>query len=160
MLLIRPATLTDVPLLSTLIHEFAEYEHLAHLTCVNEEDLIRDGFGPSPKFRVLLAEWKGQPAGYALFFEFYSSFRGQAGLFLEDLFVRPQFRKQRIGRTLLGHVARIAWKEKYFCMRWVVLDWNSPAIQFYRGLGAVFLDEWKAVCLIGDPLQAVAEEVI
>ena len=158
MLSIRPVTLEDVPLLSTLIHELAEYDRLGHEASVTEEDLSRDGFGPRPKFRAILAEWNGEAAGYALFFEFYSSFQGRAGLFLDDLYVRPQLRKNGIGRALLAHVAGIAWKEKYFCVRWEVLDWNTPAIKFYSDLGAVFLDEWKAVCLIGDPLQAVAEE--
>ena len=158
MLSIRPATIEDVPLLSTLIHELAEYDRLGHEASVTEEDLMRDGFGPRPKFRAVVAEWNGEAAGYALFFEFYSTFQGRAGLFLDDLYVRPQLRKNGIGRALLAHVAGIAWKEKYFCVRWEVLDWNTPAIKFYSDLGAVFLDEWKAVCLIGDPLQAVAEE--
>ena len=153
MLSIRPATLEDVPLLSTMIHEFAEYDRLGHEASVTEEELIRDGFGPHPKFRVVIAEWDGQAAGYALFFEFYSSFQGRAGLFLDDLFVRPQFRKHGIGRALLAHVAGIAWKEKYFCMRWEVLDWNTPAIEFYRKLGAVFLDEWKAVASSAIPCR-------
>jgi GNAT superfamily N-acetyltransferase len=157
MLLIRPATIQDAPLLNTLIHELADYEHLASEACVTEEDIARDGFGPNPKFRAVIAEWEGQVAGYALFFEFYSSFQGRAGLFLDDIFVRPQFRKQGVGKALLAHVAGIAWKEKYFCMRWEVLDWNTPAIEFYRNLGAVFLDEWKPACLIGDALQAVSE---
>ena len=158
MLSIRPVTLEDVPLLSTLIHELAEYDRLGHEASVTEEDLTRDGFGPRPKFRAILAEWNGEAAGYALFFEFYSTFQGRPGLFLDDLYVRPQLRKNGIGRALLAHVAGIAWKEKYFCVRCEVLDWNTPAIKFYGDLGAVFLDEWKAVCLIGDPLQAVAEE--
>jgi GNAT superfamily N-acetyltransferase len=157
MLSIRPATTQDAGLLNTLIHELAEFEKLLHETSVTEEDLLRDAFGPNPKFRAVIAEWDGQVAGYALFFEFYSTFQGRAGLFLEDIFVRPQFRKHGIGRGLLAHVAEIAWREKYFCMRWEVLDWNRPAIDFYKGLGAVFLDEWKAVCLIGEPLQALAE---
>ena len=155
MLNVRPATKNDAPLLRNLIHELADFERLAHETIITEEDVMRDGFGPTPKFRTLIAEWDGQAAGYALFFEFYSSFQGRAGLFLEDIFVRPQYRKHGIGSELLAQVARIAWEEGYFCLRWEVLDWNSTAIEFYRKLGAEFLDEWKAVCLIGDALQAV-----
>lgn len=155
MLNVRPATKNDALLLRNLIHELADFERLAHETIITEEDVMRDGFGPTPKFRALIAEWDGQPAGYTLFFEFYSSFQGRAGLFLEDIFVRPQYRKHGIGSELLARVASIAWEEDYFCLRWEVLDWNHPAIEFYRKLGAEFLDEWKAVCLIGDALQAV-----
>lgn len=158
MLSIRPATNSDVPLLTTLIRELAEYDRLANEAAVTEDDIARDGFGAAPKFRAVIAEWDGRVAGYALFFEFFSSFQGRAGLFLDDLFVREEFRKHGVGKGLLGHVAGIAWKDGYFCMRWEVLDWNTPAIEFYRNLGAVFLDEWKAACLIGDALQAVAEE--
>jgi GNAT superfamily N-acetyltransferase len=158
MLSIRPATINDASLLTVLIHELAEYERLSHETIVTDEDIARDGFGPDPKFRAVIAEWSQQVAGYALFFEFYSTFQGRAGLFLEDIFVRPPFRRQGIGKALLAHVAGIARTEQYFCMRWEVLDWNTPAIDFYRRLGAVFLDEWRAACLIGDALQAVADE--
>jgi GNAT superfamily N-acetyltransferase len=157
MLSIRPATVQDAPLLTILIRELAEYEHLSHEVSMTEEDITRDGFGSHPKFRAVIAEWEGQVVGYALFFEFYSSFQGRAGIFLDDLFVRPHYRKRGIGRALLAHVAAIAWKEKYFCMRWEVLDWNTSAINFYNSLGAVFLDEWKPAVLIGDALQAVAE---
>jgi GNAT superfamily N-acetyltransferase len=157
MLSIRPATAADAATLNVLIHELAEFEKLLHETSVTEEDILRDAFGPAPKFRAVIAEWDGQPAGYAIFFDFYSTFQGRTGLFLEDIFVRPQLRKQGIGKELLAHVAGIAVREKYFCMRWEVLDWNKPAIEFYQSLGAVFLDEWKAVCLIGEPLQALAE---
>jgi len=157
MLSIRMATVEDAATLNILIHELAEYEKLLHETSVTEEDIIRDAFGDKPKFRAVIAEWKGEVAGYALFFDFYSTFQGRTGLFLEDIFVRPQLRKKGIGKELLAYVAGIAWNEKYFCMRWEVLDWNKPAIDFYQDLGAVFLDEWKAVCLIGDPLQSLAE---
>jgi GNAT superfamily N-acetyltransferase len=156
MLSIRPATSRDVPQLTTLIRELAEYDRLDYETAVTEEDIARDGFGTRPKFRAILAEWSGQIAGYALFFEFYSTFQGRAGLFLDDIFVRPQFRKQGVGKALLAHVAGVAVKENYFCIRCEVLDWNNPAIDFYRELGAVSLDEWKSLCLLGDSLQDVA----
>ncbi len=157
MLSIRPATIKDASLLATMILELAQYEKLDHEAAVTAESIARDGFGPHPKFRAIVAELDGKPAGYAVFFEFYSTFQGRAGLFLEDLYVRPPLRKQGIGQALLNYVARIAWEEDYFCMRWEVLDWNKPAIDFYQRLGAVFLDEWKAVMLIGDPLQAAAD---
>jgi GNAT superfamily N-acetyltransferase len=157
MLSIRPATSKDAALLTTLIHELAEFDRLGHEAGVTEEDIARDGFGPNPKFRAVIAESDGQVSGYAVFFEFYSTFQGRAGLFLDDIFVREKFRKQGIGKALVAHVAGIAWKEGYFSMRWEVLDWNTPAIEFYRKLGAVFLDEWKAALLVGDALQAVAE---
>jgi GNAT superfamily N-acetyltransferase len=157
MLSIRPATIRDAALLAAMILELAQYEKLDHEAAVTAESIARDGFGPKPKFRAIIAEVDGKAAGYAVFFEFYSTFQGRAGLFLEDLYVRPPLRKQGIGQALLNYVARIAWEEDYFCMRWEVLDWNKPAIDFYQRLGAVFLDEWKAVMLIGDPLQAAAD---
>ena len=157
MLSIRPATANDAQLLTTLILELAEYDRLRAEAAVTAEDIARDGFGPRPKFRAVIAESDGQVAGYALFFEFYSSFQGRTGLFLDDIFVRPQFRHKGIGKALLAHVASIAWNENYFCMRWEVLDWNKPAIDFYSNLGAVFLDEWKSVMLVGDALQSAAD---
>ncbi len=158
MLNIRPATTDDAYLLKTLIHELAEYDRLEAETIVTEEDVLRDGFGEPPKFRALIAEWDGHVAGYALFFEFYSSFQGRAGLFLEDIFVRPPLRKKGIGTELLAAVAKIAWDEEYFCLRWEVLNWNKPAIEFYQKLNAEFLDEWRSVCLIGDAMLAVTEK--
>lgn len=159
MLTIRAATRADAPLVTRLIHELAEFERLGHETAITEEDVLRDGFGERPRFRVLIAEWQKQVAGYALFFEFYSSFQGRPGLFLEDIFVRPNFRQHGIGTKLLAAVAEIAWEEDYFCLRWEVLDWNKPAIQFYEKLGAEFLDEWRAVMLIGDALQSVTQKL-
>jgi GNAT superfamily N-acetyltransferase len=156
MLTIRPASAEDAPLLTALILELAEFEKLRDEAGVTEDAITRDGFGPHPKFRAVIAMWDEQVAGYAVFFEFYSSFQGRAGLFLDDIYVRPKFRKQGIGKALIAHVAGIAWREEYFCMRWEVLDWNSPAIEFYRKLGAVFLDEWKEVLLVGDALEAAA----
>jgi len=112
MLNIRPATKGDSYLLKTLIHELADYEHLEHETIITEEDVLRDGFAEHPKFRALIAEWNGEVSGYALFFEFYSTFQGRAGLFLEDIFVRPAFRKKGIGTELLAAVAKLAWEEE------------------------------------------------
>jgi GNAT superfamily N-acetyltransferase len=117
MLSIRPATIEDAPQLAAMIRELAEFEHLDHEMNTTAEDLVRDGFGEQPKFRAVLALWDGEPVGYAVFFEFYSSFQGRAGLFLDDLFVRPSFRKRGIGKSLLAHVAGIAFKEKYVVSR-------------------------------------------
>ena len=157
MLLIRPATADDAALLRTMILELAEYERELEMVGITEADLARDGFGPNPKFRALIAEWEQQPAGYAFFFGYYSTWAGP-GLFLEDLFVRPQFRSRGIGKALLAAVAKIAVQENSYAVHWEVLDWNTQAIDFYTKLGAVFLNEWKAVCLIGDALEAVAVE--
>ena len=160
MLSIRPATKDDAALLAAMIRELAEFERLEHEVSMTEQDLLRDGFGPHPKFRAVIAQWNGEPVGYAVFFDFFSSFQGRAGLFLDDLFVRPAFRKHGIGKALLAHVAGIAWREKYFCMRWEVLDWNTPAIDFYKNIGASFLEEWKPAILIGDALEAAAKEAV
>ena len=157
MLSIRAATLNDVALLKALIFELAEYERKRDQVVISEADLVRDGFGPQPKFRALIAEWDGQAAGYALFFGFYSSWEGRPGLFLEDLFVRQTFRGKGIGKALLANVAGIAKRENCYGVRWEVLDWNQPAIDFYKRLGATFLDQWKSVLLTGDALERAAE---
>jgi GNAT superfamily N-acetyltransferase len=158
MLTIRSATINDAPLLATLIRELAEFERLSHEAIVTDEDILRDGFGPQPKFRSLIAEWDGQTAGYVVFFEFYSTFQGRSGLFLEDIYVRPEYRQKGIGAALLARAAKVAWEENYFCLRWEVLDWNTPAIEFYKKLGAELLNEWKAVILLGDALQSLVEK--
>jgi GNAT superfamily N-acetyltransferase len=153
MLSIRPAVASDVPLLKTLIHEFAEFYKFP--VSITEKQLSRDGFSSRPKFRVLIAEWAGQAAGYALFFDHYSSFRGRA-IFLEDLFVRPQFRRKNVGKALFARVATIAREDGPFGVIFNVLQWNRPAIKFYEELGATFWDDWKTVCLQGDALRALA----
>ncbi len=154
MLLIRPATASDVPVLKTLIHEFAEFERLP--VTVSEASLLRDGFGTGPKFRVLMAEWNGDAAGYAFFFDYYSTFEGRSGLFLEDVYVRQLYRGKQIGKALLTRVAAIAREENRFGVRWQVLDWNTPAIEFYRKLGAEFLDDRRTLGLQGDALERLA----
>ncbi len=157
MLSIRAATVNDVALLKNLICEFAEYERERRLVMITEADLVRDGFGPEPKFRAMIAEWDGQAAGYALFFGFYSTWEGRPGLFLEDLFVRQAFRGKGIGKALLAKVAGIARRENCYGVRWEVLDWNQPAIDLYKTLGATFLDHRKAVVLTGEALGRAAE---
>src|SRR5689334_21162362 len=118
MLSFRRHTNDDSCLLKTLIPELAEYDKVAAETIITQKDVPAYGFGDHPRFRALLAEWDGQDAGYALFFEFYSSFQGRAGLFLVVTFVRPPLRKNGIGTDLLAAVAKIAWEEEYFCLRW------------------------------------------
>jgi len=158
MLSIRAATVNDAGLLAGMIRELAEYERELDQVVVTETDLVRDGFGREPKFRVVIAEWNGQAAGYALFFGFYSTWIGRPGMFLEDLFVRPQFRGLGIGKALLAHVAHLARREGCFGVRWQVLDWNQAAIDFYKSIGATFLDSWRSVLLTDEPLQQLAEK--
>jgi GNAT superfamily N-acetyltransferase len=150
MLSIRHANLHDVGELKALIHEMGEYERMP--VVVTKESLARDGFGPRPEFRVLIAEWDGQPAGYAFFFDCYSTFRGR-GLFLEDLFVRAQFRKKRVGDALLSRVAAVARAENRFGIMLNVLGWNRPAIEFFRKHNA----DWKTACLDREALQSLDE---
>jgi len=152
MLTIRAANVGDAAVISKLISELAEYEKQSEQVRTTEADILRDGFGEHPEFRVLIAEWHGVPAGFALFFSYYSTWRG-AGLYLEDLFVRPELRKRGIGKALLAEVARAAEQEKRVFIRWAVLNWNQSAIAMYRTLGAGFLDEWRTVLLAGEGLK-------
>ena len=158
MLSIRPATVDDAGLLARMIHELAEYERELDQVTVTEADLVRDGFGREARFRAVIAEWDGQPAGYAFFFGFYSTWVGRPGLFLEDLFVRPQFRGLGIGKSLLAHIAGLAREEQCFGVGWQVLDWNQAAIDFYKSIGATFLDDWRSVLLTDEPFQRLAEK--
>jgi GNAT superfamily N-acetyltransferase len=144
MLSTRPATIADVPLLRRLIQELAEYERESQAVLITEEELSSDGFGPHPKFRAIIAEWDRQPAGYAVFFTSYSTWTG-SGLFLEDLFVREPFRGRGVGKALLCQVAEIARKDGHHTIRLDVLDWNEPAIKFYKSLGAEYLQQWRNV---------------
>ncbi len=157
MLQIRPATIHDVALLRTMIRELAEFEREPDQVTITEEELARDGFGKNPRFRAFIAEWDGHPAGYALIFEYYSSWSGR-GLFLEDLFVRDAYRGRGIGKALLAAVARIAIDERCYGIHWEVLDWNEKAIEFYQELGATFRDQWRPVCLSDEALRRLAEK--
>ena len=157
MLKIRQATVTDAALIRRLIWELADFEKAPDEVLTTEADIVRDGFGANPLFRALIAERQGQSAGYALFFPYYSTWRG-AGLYLEDLFVRPDFRARGIGGALLARVAQIAEQERYVFMKWEVLSWNQPAIEIYKALGADFMDEWKSAFLAGESLRRLAEK--
>jgi GNAT superfamily N-acetyltransferase len=157
MLKIRKATVKDVPLILSFIHELAEYEKEPRAIRATEDDLIRDGFSKNPKFRAIIAEWDGNPAGMAFFFRNYSTWQGKHGLFLEDLFVRPQFRRKGIGKALMVHLARIAIEEKCYGIRWEVLDWNTSAIDVYQRLGASFREHWRGMQIIGEDLRQLSE---
>jgi GNAT superfamily N-acetyltransferase len=157
MLTIRPATVEDTALLRSLIWELADYEKEPDEVRITADDLARDGFGATPRFRALIAEWDGQPAGFALFFGYYSTWRG-AGLYLEDLFVRPAFRGHGIGTAFLAKVALIARQENCVLLRWEVLDWNNSAIEMYNALGGDFFDDRRTVMLTGEYLQKLADK--
>ena len=156
MLSIRAAKPKDAALLATLIRELAEYDRLGNEAMVVEEDVLRDGFGPNPKFQCVIAEWGGQPAGFAFYFYNYSTWQGRPGLYLEDLFVRPQYREKGIGKALLIHLAQVAVRENCGRFQWQVLDWNTPAIQFYESLGARKLTEWLTMRLEGEELKRLS----
>lgn len=156
LLLIRNATAQDAPLMLDFIRKLAEYEREPKAVIATERDLIRDGFGSSPRFRCLIAEWDGSPAGFAFFHYNYSTWRGQPGLYLEDLFVLTEMRGKGIGRALLQRLAQIALDEHCYGLRWMVLEWNTPAIKFYDSIGAELLDEWETMLLRGDALKQLA----
>lgn len=158
MLRIRQATIQDISLVLQFIRELAEYEKAPQAAVATADDLKRDGFSSNPKFRVSIAEWEGEPAGFAFFFYHYSTWRGQPTLFLEDLFVRPRFRGKGIGRALLVYLARIAVDENCGRFEWQVLDWNTPAIEFYQSLGAVAMKEWLTMRVTGGALAKLAAQ--
>jgi GNAT superfamily N-acetyltransferase len=159
MLTIRPATIRDVPLILAFIHDLAEYERDPDAVVATQQDLIRDGFtAGQEKFFVLIADWDSKPAGFAFYFFNYSTWLGKPGLYLEDLFVKPEFRGKGIGKALLAKLAQIAVRENCYGMRWQVLDWNTPAIDFYQALGGKLMKEWLTVRLMGEPLRALAAQ--
>jgi GNAT superfamily N-acetyltransferase len=153
---VRPADPNDVTLILRFIRALAVYEREPDAVVATEEALLAHGFGPNPYFQCLIAELDGEPAGFALFFFDYSTWLGRPGLYLEDLFVDPAFRGKGIGKMLLERLARVAFERGCGRMKWEVLDWNQPAIDFYRAMGAEFLDEWRNVCLSGNSLKRLA----
>ena len=153
---IAPAAESDARLVLSFIRKLAEYEKMSHHVVATEEQIREHVFGANPVAEVLLAYWAEEPVGFALYFRDFSTFLGQAGIYLEDLFVEPEYRGKGIGKALLVQLARIAVERGYGRMQWSVLDWNAPSIEFYRSLGAVALDEWTGYRLSGEALDRLA----
>jgi len=154
--IIRPATAPDVSLILALIRGLAEYERAPEQVIATEEDLLRDGFGPNPFYFCLIAEHDGKPAGFAFYFFDYSTWIGRPGIYLEDLFVYPELRGLGIGKALLKQVAAIAVEKGCARLKWSVLDWNTPAIDFYKSMGGELMDEWTNVRIQGEALERLA----
>lgn len=157
MLKLRPATPEDAPLILQFIRELAEYERDPKAAVATEADILRHAFSEHPLIHVVLAEWEGRPAGFALYFFNFSTWQGKPGLYLEDLFVRPALRGFGIGKALLKHLARIA--VEHGCTRyvWQVLDWNEPSIKFYEAMGARQMKNWITCRVDGEALARMAE---
>ena len=153
---IDPATEADVPLILSLIKGLAEYERLSHQVTATEDDIRESLFGDPRVAEAVIARVADEPAGYALWFHTYSTFLGRRGLYLEDLFVLPTWRGRGIGKALLAHVARCAVERDCGRLEWSVLDWNEPAIRFYKSLGARPVGEWTIFRLAGQELSALA----
>lgn len=157
-LTLRAAESRDAELILALVRELAEYEKLSGEVVADAERIRTALFGPRPAAEVVIAEYEGAPAGFALFFTNFSTFLGRSGIYLEDLFVRPAHRRHGIGRALLAHLAQLATARGCGRLEWAVLDWNEPAIQFYRELGARPMDEWTVFRVTDDALAALAAQ--
>lgn len=157
MLSIRNATAADVSLIRDFICRLAEYEREPEAVLATEDDLRQYGFGANPLFRCLIADWSGQPAGFALYFYNYSTWRGKPGLYLEDLFVLPEMRGKGIGKALLEKLAQVAVAENCYGIAWQVLEWNEPAIKFYESIGATTMDAWETMRIMEPALSRLAQ---
>ena len=155
---IRPASEADVPLILGFIRELAEYEKLLHEVKATEAELKHQLFGARPHAECVIAELGGKPAGFALFFHNFSTFLAKPGLYLEDLYVRPELRGKGVGKKLLAHLASLALRRGCGRFEWAVLDWNKPAIDFYQGIGAQMMERWKINRLTGKALEKLAAE--
>ena len=155
-LVIRPALPADVPTILNFIRELALYEREPDAVLATEADLLRDGWGPTPRFTAVIADHNGIPAGFALYFTSYSTWRGHHGIRLEDIYVTPHLRRQGIGKALLAHLARIAVDQGCPRLEWDVLAWNAPAIAVYEAIGAKILTEWRIMRLSDEALQTLA----
>ncbi|MEE4244966.1 MAG: GNAT family N-acetyltransferase [Kangiellaceae bacterium] len=159
-LVLRSAEARDVGQIHKFIADLAEYEKLRHEMIATEQQLQETLFGPTPYAHVVIAEWNSQAAGFALYFYNYSTFLAKPGLYLEDLFVLPEFRNNKIGKALLCHLAKIAVDNNCGRFEWSVLDWNQPAIDFYRAMGAEGMDEWTVQRVSGDALIKLAAQSV
>lgn len=157
-LLLRPARPDDVPLVLGFIRDLAEYERLSHEVVADETILRESLFGPRPYAEVVLAQWRGEAVGFALFFHSFSTFLGRPGIYLEDLYVRPEARARGVGARLLAHLARLAVERGCGRLEWSVLDWNEPAIRFYEARGARAMSEWTVYRVTGGALAALAAD--
>lgn len=150
---IRSATLDDAAQIIRFIEALAAYEKLSHEAEATEADILRDLFGAEPKVFCEIAEWKGKPVGFSLWYYTYSTFQGRHGIWLEDLFVDPDARGLGVGKALLVNLAQRCVREGLGRFEWAVLDWNQPSIDFYKAQGAVFMDAWERCRLVGEALQ-------
>jgi GNAT superfamily N-acetyltransferase len=157
-LTIKPAGPGDAGQILEFIRELAQYERLAHEVVATEEAISSTLFGARPAAEVVIAEWDGQPAGFALFFPTYSTFLAKAGIWLEDLYVRQEFRGRGIGERLLSHLAMLTLERDCGRLEWAVLDWNRPAIDFYSRLGAEAQDQWTTWRLVDENLKDLAQQ--
>jgi GNAT superfamily N-acetyltransferase len=157
MLKLRAAARADVPLMLDYVRELAEYERAPEKVVARAEDLERHVFGPHPIAFAVMAEWEGAPAGWAIWFYNFSTWEGRPGLYLEDLYVRPAFRKHGIGKALLKHLAAVALERGCTRYVWQVLDWNTPSLEFYKAMGATVLEEWLTCRVEGEALRRLAE---
>jgi len=153
---IRPASRDDVPLVLQFIRDLARYERLEHEVSASEAGLTEALFGERRYAEVVFACSGGTPVGFALFFHNFSTFKGRPGIYLEDLYVRPEARGRGIGKRLLAHLARTALERRCARLEWAVLEWNTPSIGFYQSLGAVVMDDWRIFRLTGEPLTLLA----
>lgn len=152
----RPATVSDVPVILGFIQELAEYEKLSHECIATEENLTQTLFGLRPYAEVIIAEWEGAPVGFSLFFHSYSTFLSRPGIYLEDLYVQPAMRGKGIGKALLANLAALALERNCGRLEWSVLNWNTPSIEFYKSCGAIAKDEWTMYQVVGEALTALS----
>ena len=157
MISIRPAQTEDAGLILAFVRELAEYERLGHEALASEADLAAALFCAQPRVFCDVAEWNGAPAGFALWFYTFSTFKGRHGIYLEDLFVRPEYRGRGLGKALLTRLARRCTAEKLGRLEWAVLDWNAPSIAFYEALGARPMGDWTVYRLTGDNLDTLGQ---